>query len=107
MAELIVIWDVDLHEMWVYMGATWQIQLNYLHSVVMPTVAVVTVLDFLLAQIISAVSCLTFQVHYVTLSKLLDACTPSQLTYDFGGTLPYDHELWLHNRLVSLHFFLS
>ena len=45
--------------------------------------------------------CVICQVHYVTLSKLLDACTPSQLTFDFGGTLPYDHELWLQNRLVA------
>jgi len=45
-------------------------------------------------------------VHYVTLSKLLDACTPSQLTFDFGGTLPYNHEQWLQNRLVCVHFLL-
>ena len=45
------------------------------------------------------------QVEYVTISQLISRyCSPSQLTLEFGGTLPYNHEQWVSNRLVSNHF---
>ncbi len=40
----------------------------------------------------------------MTMHKLPSYVLVHQLTPDLGGTLMYRHEIWLHNRIVSLIF---
>ena len=35
------------------------------------------------------------------LTKLTKFIDPSELTEEFGGTLPYNHNEWVQNRQVS------
>lgn len=42
-----------------------------------------------------------FQTHLLSVDNLGKIIHPSQLTQDFEGTLPYDHEEWVEIRIVS------
>ena len=42
-----------------------------------------------------------FQTTMISQEGLYRIIDPSQLTEDFDGTLPYEHEEWIELRLVS------
>ena len=45
-----------------------------------------------------------FQPQLITLPKLYQLISPSQLSVEFGGKLSYEHDIWLDNRLQYERF---
>lgn len=51
---------------------------------------------------INASVCIALQTSLISIDNLLRVVNQSQLTEEFDGTLPYDHNEWIEIRMVRV-----